>query len=141
MIHPLPSHVYVPGKTPRHAEDAFEAIKADLSVDIPTQYLCDTDAFHTGMFYLESGYYWEAHELFEAVWMLCPTDAPERSFVQGIIQVANACLKRKMDRPKAANKIIKLAETCFESASVDFTVTFWGYTAQDLLNVHYNADN
>ena len=139
MIHPLPSYAYVPGKTPRHAEDAFDAIKADLSADIPTQYLRDTDAFQTGISYLENGFYWEAHELLEAIWMLCPTGSPERAFVQGIIQVANACLKRDMDRPAAADKIIKLAQTCFESASNDFTTPFWGYTADDMLNMHYNT--
>lgn len=139
MIHPLPSHAYIPGKTARHAEDAFDGIKASLSVDIPTQYLCNTDAFQTGISYLENGYYWEAHELLEAIWILCPTGSPERAFVQGIIQVANACLKRDMERPAAAAKIIKLAETCFESASKDFTESILGYTAQDMLNLHYSA--
>ena len=59
----------------------------------------ENPAFQAGLDCLESGFYWEAHEILEPVWMNAPADAPERFMVQALIQLANAALKQVMDRP------------------------------------------
>ncbi len=96
---PWPPFAHVPGQTPRHAEGAFDALRADP----------DT-AWRTGCLYLSEGYFWEAHELLEAVWMAAPQASAERRLVQALIQLANAGLKARMGRPRAVARLWALAE-------------------------------
>lgn len=56
------------------------------------------------------GYFWEAHEAWEPVWMDLEEDSAERALVQGMIQIANARLKLVMGRAKAAARIAEIAE-------------------------------
>ncbi|QIZ82491.1 DUF309 domain-containing protein [Thalassovita gelatinovora] len=103
-----PAHAYVPGRTPRHGDTLFDPIKATVPADIAA--LPDSQAWRVGLDFLTEGYFWEAHELLESVWMVCPPNSAERRLVQAIIQYANAGLKRKMDRPAAATRLLGLAE-------------------------------
>ena len=67
--------------------------------------LAQSEAFCTGLYYFRSGYFWEAHELFEPVWMALEEGSDDRRFLQALIQLANAQLKIKMQRPKAAKRL------------------------------------
>ena len=67
--------------------------------------LAQSEAFCTGLYYFQSGYFWEAHELFEPVWMALEEGSDDRRFLQALIQLANAQLKIKMQRPKAAKRL------------------------------------
>lgn len=100
---------YVPGKTPRHPEGAFDDIRQSVVSGMTAEALAQTTAFQTGLHYLETGYFWEAHEVLEPVWMALPQDSEARQFVQALIQVANAALKREMDRPKASLRLCDIA--------------------------------
>ena len=91
---PFPAVAYVPGKTARHPEDWFDAMKADRET-----------ALAAGLAYFERGYFWECHEVLEAVWMKTPNPSTERDMVQAVIQLANAGLKLRMDRPNAAARL------------------------------------
>ncbi len=100
---PLPPHVYVPGKSERHPEDWFDALKADVIASAPTE----SRAWEAGLHYFQAGYFWECHEVLEAVWMALP-DGPEREVCQAVIQLANARLKLLMNRPKAALRLCEM---------------------------------
>lgn len=95
---PRPPHAYVPGQTPRHPEGRFDGLREDL----------DT-AWRAGCLYLSEGYFWEAHELLEPVWMAEYEGSDARQLVQALIQVANAGLKVRMNRPRAVDRLLKLA--------------------------------
>lgn len=101
----LPPHPYVPGQTARHPEDWFDPIKASLTDAIAPQDLHKTEAFQTGLFYLHHGYFWECHEVLEAVWLRCPDPSPEREMTQALIQLANARLKQAMGKPRAVMRL------------------------------------
>ncbi len=105
-----PPHAYVPGATPRHAEDLFDPLKG---ISEPLQ---DSLAWQAGLRFLRDGFYWEAHEVWEAVWMAAAPNSAEKSLVQGLIQIANACLKHRMGKPRAAARLGMLAEGHFEAA-------------------------
>lgn len=94
-----PPHAYVPGETARHPETLFDALKADAQV-----------AWLTGLAFLRDGFYWEAHEVLEAVWMGLPPNSAEKLLVQAVIQIANARLKRRMGRDAAAARLIARAD-------------------------------
>jgi len=105
----LPSHAYVPGQNKRHPEDAFESIRQTAIHGQDADQLAQSSAFKTGLRFLSAGYYWEAHEVLEPVWMVLPDDSVERRFVQGLIQLANGRLKMLMGRPKAASRLVDQA--------------------------------
>lgn len=105
----FPTHAYVPGRTDRHPEGAFSALRGTVrDGDGPVQ-LAASAAWRHGLVWLQAGYFWEAHEMFEPVWMALPPDSAERRFVQALIQVANARLKLAMARPSAALRLVGLA--------------------------------
>lgn len=106
----LPTHAYVPGHTERHPEGAFDAIRDTASADLDENELAASDAFQSGLRFLEAGYYWEAHEVLEPVWLALPKNAVARSVVQGLIQLANARLKVKMEKPNAARRLYNIAD-------------------------------
>ena len=104
-----PPFAYVPGQTARHSEGAFDAIRDTAQSGMDEAALAGSDAFQTGLRYLRDGFYWEAHEVLEPVWMLCPPNTPARAMVQGLIQLANARLKEKMGKPGAAARLYAIA--------------------------------
>ena len=104
-----PTHAYVPGLTPRHPEGTFDSIRGTAKLGMSTQDLAQCAAFRIGLRYIEEGFFWEAHELLEPVWMALPEPSPERRLVQGLIQIANGFLKRRMGRPKAARRLAAIA--------------------------------
>ncbi|TNF17611.1 MAG: DUF309 domain-containing protein [Rhodobacteraceae bacterium] len=100
-----PTRPYVPGKTARHPDGAFDAVRQTAKAGLSPAELSTCQAFRLGRRYIETGYYWEAHELLEPVWMALPDPSAERRFVQALIQIANGFLKLKMDRPRAARRL------------------------------------
>lgn len=73
-------------------------------------------AWRYGLRLINEGFYWEAHEVLEAVWMHALPNSRERFLVQGIIHCANAALKIRMDREPAAYRLSLLAAECIERA-------------------------
>jgi uncharacterized protein len=106
----LPPHAYVPGQTARHPEDWFDAIKASVTPQVPFQELDQSAAWVAGMAYFDAGYFWECHEVLEAVWMRTPDPSPEREMTQAVIQLANARLKLRMDKPRASRRLCDMVD-------------------------------
>ena len=67
------------------------------------------NAMAHAQYYLGQGYYWECHEVLEAVWMALVDHPVERQAVQGVIQIANGLLKVVMEQPKAATRLYSIA--------------------------------
>ena len=106
----LTSVPYVPGKTDRPSQELFEGAVADLDEVGGTDGLWRSLSFVSGLQAGMDGYFWEAHEFWEPVWMRLPVGAGDRLALQALIQLANAGLKVEMDRPKASERLLALAE-------------------------------
>lgn len=137
---------YLPGLTPRPAEGAFDALKAGLDGLDPAG-LADSACFRAGFEAFGRRLYWEAHELWEPVWLRLP-EGGERALVQGLIQLANCGLKRRMGRDRAAARIILLAGAALMRAYADGGVVMGVPRArvaamQDIASqeVQYSANN
>lgn len=104
----LPPLAYHPGVTPRPDESLFAPFKR-LPIPATAEALAQTEAFRLGFTLFERGYFWEAHEVWEPVWMALP-DGADKQLVQGLIQLANAGLKRAMGRDQAARRILTRAD-------------------------------
>ena len=115
----MPTHVYVPGRSPRHPDNWFDEIKASVTPDIAPQDLHKTQAFQAGRAYFDAGFFWECHEVLEAVWLQTKDPSPERDIVLAIIQLANARLKVLMDRPRAAWRLCDMVETHLSRCPTD----------------------
>jgi len=90
---PLPAHAYIPGVNHRPPE--VEAAPRD-------------DDFLFGCDLYNHGFFWEAHEQWEALWHRLRKGTCERLFVQGLIQVSAAHLKRSMGKHAAASRLLEL---------------------------------
>jgi hypothetical protein len=141
-----PAVAYVPGKTARPAEGAFDTIRETALAGMSPLDLAQSEAMRHGYAYLEAGYFWEAHEVLEAVWIALPQGSPERRFVQGVIQVANGRLKVRMDRPNAAKRLHAMAAVLLEAGPVAPNPAFQLQRAEtalaelgEAINVQYNA--
>lgn len=117
-----PPHVYVPGQAPRHPDGWFDDVKSTVDSETPLTALHQTPAFQTGLAYLGAGYFWECHEVLEAVWMCTPDPSAERDVVQALIQLANARLKLLMDRPRAARRLCDKVQAHLARCSKDMPV-------------------
>ncbi len=106
----LPPHAYVPGQTARHPEGLFDTIRDTARPGMTVEALGRCDAWLCGWEFLDAGFFWEAHEVWEPVWMALPPNSTERRFSQAAIQLANAELKLRMERPKAALRLCDLVE-------------------------------
>lgn len=113
------SHAYVPGVSERHLEGYFDHVRSTAREGMIPEVLAGSEAFQLGLHYLDTGYFWEAHEVFEPVWLALPSGGDERHLVQALIQFANAQLKMKMQRPKAAKRLCGIVRDLLSEISVE----------------------
>lgn len=101
----LPRWAYVPGET---GEADFDTLAMALAL-VPARFEGFVPARHPALRYgiglNDSGYFWECHEILEAVWAAAPQGGRERILLRACIQTANANLKLKMQRAHAAARL------------------------------------
>lgn len=127
----LPVVPHLPGQTPRPPESWSDAFKIGLSPGLSSDALARHPAFAGGRAAFDAGYYWEAHELWEAVWTCLPPASADRHLLRGLIQLANAGLKRRMGRPEAVRRILVLAETALDEAFLTGRHRLMGVSRED----------
>ncbi|WP_371422334.1 DUF309 domain-containing protein [Tardiphaga sp.] len=67
----------------------------------------DDPALRYGLALNDAGFFWEAHEILEAVWKVAPQRGRDRILLRACIQVANANLKLSLQRPHAAHRLLQ----------------------------------
>jgi predicted metal-dependent hydrolase len=65
----------------------------------------DNAAYLYGHDLLGAGFFWEAHEVWEAVWLSCLPNSVEKLLLRMLIQQANGRLKLAMGRYRAAERL------------------------------------
>ena len=104
---PLPEWAYVPGE-PADSEPDHETLWQAKAL-VPAQFFGFVPARHPalryGMALNDAGYFWEAHEVLEAVWAAAPQGGRERILLRACIQIANANLKLRMQKPHATARL------------------------------------
>lgn len=106
---PLPSHKHLPGINCRPDDGFLERIAESAPPVTDPAKAHENGVWLYGLKLVRAGFYWEAHEVLEPVWFNCRPNSCERHFVQGIIQYANAALKRDMGRENAARRLSDIA--------------------------------
>lgn len=123
-----PPHAYQPGRTARHDEALFDPCKADAGGEGAVH---ERRAWAFATAFHRDGFHWEAHEVFEALWMACPPNSPEKLYVQALIQRANAALKREMGQARAAARLTAQAEGLAAEAFTRACGTVCGASRED----------
>ncbi len=105
---PCRRHIPASGSTPDRA--LLDAAKALTPPRIGEETWQDAPAYAYGLHLYLHGFFWEAHEVWEAVWLATAPNSQERHLLAGLIQLANACLKLEMAQPKAALRLLQASQ-------------------------------
>ena len=99
---PLPPYSYVPGRFPHPISDPA-GHQVGKSPPRPTPIephdWASSRAYLFGCDLFNHGYYWEAHETWESVWLACGRSGVTADFLKGLIKLAAAGVKAREGRP------------------------------------------
>jgi uncharacterized protein len=115
---PLPRAPHLPGQTPRPTDANISRIAHSAPQPTDAQAWRANESYLAGLRLYAFGYYWEAHEVWEPVWMNARPRSQERELTQGLIQLANAALKLKMSQSSAGRRLAAIAHKHFREASL-----------------------
>jgi uncharacterized protein len=108
----LPPYTYVPGGPwPHPNRSKGLADEPTTPDDAPTSLL-----FDRGIALFEAGYYWEAHEAWEALWHAAGRRGPTADILRGLIKLAAAGIKVRERREGGVRTHARRAADCFASA-------------------------
>jgi hypothetical protein len=107
--HPFPHRKFIPGQGIHPDKDPHGphipkipagsiAFGTDSWSRSP-QYLYAIDLFNFG-------YWWEAHEVLEKIWIQTGRSTPVARFIQGLIQISAALLKYPQSNPRVASRLV-----------------------------------
>jgi hypothetical protein len=128
---PLPAERHLPGRTPRSLGAGRHGAAAD--VDPRAWETCE--AFLHGADLWNRRFFWEAHEAWEEVWRAAGRDSHAGRFLQGLILLAAAAVKRELGAPEPAARLAargarrlaeaRVARPRFEAADFAAAVEAW----------------
>ena len=122
---PFPPYAYVPGETPHPTRDpGGHSYGAEFEIPEPPDpedwracrdYLYGIDLFN-------HGFYWEAHEAWEGLWVACGRRGPTATYLQALISLAAAGLKARSGSARGmranADKAVRLFESVASHAGL-----------------------
>ena len=132
---PLPPYSYVPGHTPHPVRDpaghsfGSEPPQAAVAADMDWR---DCEPYLWGIDLFNCGFYWEAHESWEAVWLACGRTGRVAALVQGLIKLAAAGVKLREGNARGVCRHAgRACELLLESVRRD-SDTVWGLSPTQL---------
>lgn len=137
----LPSRAHVPGSGTRPDAAPLDHARRLAPAVTRAQDWQGNKAYLYGHDLMQAGYFWEAHEVWEAVWLATPANGLERLLLQALIQNANARLKSRMQRHNAADRL----KTQVEELRLDLVARLGGQVESYMgvaiahNDMHYNA--
>ncbi|KAA0070500.1 DUF309 domain-containing protein [Tardiphaga sp. P9-11] len=105
----LPRWPYRLGQQTKADHDTLALAKALVPMRYAGFVPADDPALRYGLALNDAGFFWEAHEILEAVWKVAPQRGRDRILLRACIQVANANLKLSLQRPRAAYRLLQEA--------------------------------
>lgn len=106
---PFPSYRFVPGNN-QHPRRKPEGHSHGFGEPDPTPFAPEqwreSDDYCYGVDLYNYAYWWECHEVFEALWHVAGRQSEQGNFFQGLIQLAAANLKLFMGNHQAAQNLL-----------------------------------
>ncbi len=135
----LPPYAFVPGRSPHPISDpaghSFGKPVGPVECPPPSEWRKSPE-FCYGVDLFNHGYYWEAHESWEAVWRGCERQSPAADFLKGLIKLAAAGVKVREGRPEGVRRHAARAAELFASVQArlgEKTAGYFGLAFADLL--------
>lgn len=104
----FPPYRYLPGLMPHPIRDeeghSYGQPEVNIQFTHPKNWRQNEEYLY-GVDLYNYSYWWEAHEAWEAVWNTASSGSPYALFMQGLIQVAAALIKRHMRIPQGVQKL------------------------------------
>lgn len=126
--HPFPPYAYVPGHTLHPTRDSGgHSYGAEFQIPEPPNpedWRACRDYLH-GIDLFNHGYYWEAHEAWEGLWIACGRRGPTATYLQALISLAAAGLKARSGSARGmranADKAVRLFKSVTSHLGPDRT--------------------
>lgn len=107
---PFPPYRFLPGKTPHPRRNplghSYGQPELKVIVPPPKDWQWSGDYLY-GVDLYNYAYWWECHEVFEALWHAAGHDTEQGNFFQALIQLAGADLKRFLGNEQAAQNLAR----------------------------------
>ena len=114
---PFPPYKHLPGRTPhprKHTDGQGRVAEECVGPPLTEAHWRTNGAYLYGVDLYNYGYWWEAHEAWEGLWVMAEKESLERIFLQGLIQTAAALLKARAGNVHAAGKLWEKARPKLE---------------------------
>lgn len=115
---PFPPYAYLPGKTPHPTRDtdghSHGAEPETPDAPNPDDWRRSGDYLY-GIDLFNHGYYWEAHEAWEGLWVACGREGITATFLQALINLAAVGLKARMGSARGIRANATTAADLFAS--------------------------
>jgi predicted metal-dependent hydrolase len=117
---PLPPYAYQPGLTPHPTRDPEghgygEKPEPPAAPDPEGWRACGDYLYGIDLF--NSGYFWEAHEAWEGLWVACGRRGATATFLQALINLAAAGFKARWGNARGMRANARTARELFEAAA------------------------
>lgn len=132
---PLPVTRHLPGSGTTPDSQLLHSVSVLALSDTQDNNAARNIAWLYGIRLFNAGYYWEAHEVWESVWMHAAHNSRERSLVQACIHLTNAELKLVLSKPNAAARLYLLAAECLERSVGGSAGNLMGVSVLHLLSL------
>lgn len=131
----LPPYTYVPGRTPHPKSDprghAYGRTAEPLAEFDPAKLEHSRD-FRYAVDLFHAGYYWEAHEVWEALWHAVGRTGPTADLLKGLIKLAAAGVKVLEGIAGGAASHARRAAELFEHAAAGAIATVGSTPTREL---------
>lgn len=125
----LPAYTYIPGRTPHpgHNHERSQDGTADSAAAPRAGTETAEQDFFYGVDLFNHGYYWEAHEVWEGLWLAAGRTGPTADFFKGLIKLAAAGVKTlagsEIGRRRHARRAAELFSQAADGLARDLTAS------------------
>jgi predicted metal-dependent hydrolase len=116
----LPPYSYVSGKSPHPTRDpqghSYGAVEPQFAIDREKEWR-GCESYLWGIDLFNHGYYWEAHETWEAVWHAAGRKGAIADFCKALIKLAAAGVKAREGRPEGVKRHSQRAKQLLQSVT------------------------
>lgn len=117
---PFPAYAYLPGRTPHPTRDpeghSYGARPDTPELPDPEDWRACGDYLY-GIDLFNHGFYWEAHEAWEGLWVACGRRGPTATFLQALINLAAAGFKARWGNARGLRANAETALRLFQAAA------------------------